>query len=109
MGMKNLAIVIGGFTKLSIEKLGGLLDFRLGKWLNTVSSAELGHPSRSLGENSAESNVEYRGAALMVSEGNNNSNWARDHSCVILVKTVVVFCPYSENVSKVKLKNFGLI
>ena len=107
--MKNLAIVMRGFTKLFIEKLGRLLDFGLGKWLNTVSSAESGHPSRSLGENSAESNVEYRDATLMVSEGNNNSNWARDHSCVILVKAVIGFCPCSENVSNVKMKNCGLI
>lgn len=43
-----------------------------------------------------------------VSEGNNISNWPRDHSCDILTKNVAHFCPCPENL-QVILKSTGFI
>lgn len=38
-----------------------------------------------------------------------NSNWAKGHSCDILVKNLTPFCPRPKTLAEVKLKNNGLI
>lgn len=65
--------------------------------------------SRCLEDSSAESNVDYGGPAQEVSEGNNISNWARDHSCDTLAKSVTEFCPCPKSLQKSKLKSFGSV
>lgn len=51
----------------------------------------MGHLSRSLEDRGSESYVQCEGLAQRVSEANNLSNWARDHSCGILAKTATAF------------------
>ena len=41
----------------------------------------------------------------MISEGKNTSNWARNHRCGTLAKTVGVFCLCHKNLFKFKLKS----
>lgn len=41
--------------------------------------------------------------------GHNISNWARTHSCDVLGKNVVAFCPCPINIPEIELKSFGLI
>lgn len=65
--------------------------------------------SRCLEDSSAESNVDYGGPAQEVSEGNNISNWARDHSCDTLAKSVTEFCPCPKGLQESKLKSFGSV
>lgn len=51
----------------------------------------MSHPSRSLRDSSAESNVDYGGPAQEVAEGNNSSNWDRDHSSNNLANKWLLF------------------
>ena len=51
----------------------------------------MSHPSRSLKDSSAESNVNYGGPAQEDAEGNNISNRDRDHSSNNLAKKWVLF------------------
>jgi hypothetical protein len=71
----------------------------------------MGHPSRSLEDSNAESNVDCAGcSAQRVSEGNiiNICSWTADHSCNILAKNLAAFCS-SKNLPEAKLKSFELI
>lgn len=62
----------------------------------------IGHPSRRLEDDSAESYVDCGGLAQEVSEGNNISNWARAGPWDDLAKSA--FCPRSKNLPEAKLK-----
>lgn len=52
----------------------------------------MGHPTRRLRNNSAESNLN---SAQDVSEGKNIINWARDYLYDILAKNIATFLPLS--------------
>ena len=62
--------------------------------------------SSNMEDNGANNDLNCRGLSQEVSEENINI-CPRDHSCDILVKTVL-FLPFSK-VSEAKVKNFGLI
>lgn len=65
------------------------------------------HYSGSLEDSSVERNVDCRGLPQEVSEGNNISNWARDHACDTLTKNVTEFCTCPKSLQESKLKSFG--
>lgn len=60
------------------------------------------YPRRSLADSRAESHVDYGGPAQELSEGNNNCNWAIEHSCGTLAKNVAALCPHPENLPEAK-------
>jgi hypothetical protein len=64
----------------------------------------MSHPSRSLEDNSSESNVDYGGRPEEVSE----ENWVRNHSCDS-AKNVTTFCSCPKNLPEAKLKSLVLI
>ena len=66
----------------------------------------MGHASRNMED--AESSVNYGAPAQEVSE-KNIIQWCRDHSCDILSKNVIDFCPCPKNLPEAKLKSFGLM
>lgn len=55
----------------------------------------VGHPSKSLEDSNAESNVDYGGLAQYVSEGNSINNWATDLSRYSLAKNMAALLPLS--------------
>lgn len=55
----------------------------------------VGHPSKSLEDSSAESNVNYGGLAQYVSEGNSIKIWATDLSRYSLAKNMAALQPLS--------------
>lgn len=64
---------------------------------------------RSTEEDDTQNNVDCDGLAQGVSEGNTISKCPRDHSCVILAKTVDAFLPCPNNLPEPRLKSFGLM
>ena len=57
----------------------------------------MGRLSKNLEDSSAEINVHNGSPVQEMSEGNNNSNWARDYSCDIWAKNQVAFCLCHKN------------
>lgn len=60
-------------------------------------------------DSSTEINVNCEVQAQEISEGNNNSNWVRNNSFVVLAKNVVAFCLCPKNLPDSKLMHSGLI
>lgn len=69
----------------------------------------MGHPSRSVEDNSVESKVDYGDPNQAVSESNNINKWAKDNCSNILAKNMADFCSCPKNFPEAKLKSFGLI
>lgn len=67
------------------------------------------HSDGSLGDKNAERNMNNRGLAHEVSEGNKNfiRNWARDHMWDILAKNLAALCSCPENLNEVEFKFKG--
>lgn len=51
----------------------------------------IGHPSRSVEDNSVESNVDYGDPNQAVSESNNINKWVKNNCCNILAKNMAIF------------------
>ena len=69
----------------------------------------MGHPSRSVEDNSVKSNVDYWESNQAVSESKNISEWAKDNCCNILSKNMADLCSCPKNFPEAKLKSFSLI
>lgn len=65
----------------------------------------MGHNSSNTKENSAESNVDYKGSAQELPEENNIG----DHFCGILTRNVAAFYPCLKIFSEAKLETCGLM
>lgn len=68
-----------------------------------------GHSSRGLEGRDAERNVVSEGLVQDFPEWNNIGSWFSGHSCDILTKNIVIFCPCHENLPEATLKRNALI
>ena len=86
-----------------LKKCGRFGDTELGKWLNAMCRALIGHPRRSLEDSSAESYVDCGSLSQVVSERTILATWLEAVLAMIyLVKSA--FCPHTKNLPEGKLK-----
>ena len=69
----------------------------------------MGHPSRSIEDFVAGSNLNCVDLTQEISKEKNFRMWHKDCFCGILVKNVVTFCPCLKSLPEAKVKRLGLI